>query len=313
MATLNIEIKKGKHRPYPVSFLICSGRTKKRISTGLTLSDGDLSANGKKIKNPVKAQLLEMKRRELQDKLDRINLEAMGSLPDAAYIVERLLASPAHLDFFDFATDWIEETNIKGKKNYVSTLHALEKYLGHRSLPFDAITYRFLSGFENFLSGKPRAQSLYLGLIRHLYREAMRRYNTDYDTIITNDPFLRYRVPRQIIRKGVRALTLEQLLSIADYRGKEGSKEQIARDCFMLSFCLMGMNSVDIYNARTFRNDTICYNRTKTRDRRTDEAYIEVKVQPVLSRLMKKYAGRSRVFNFWRRYPSPYAFNLNLT
>lgn len=309
MATLTLEIIK-KTKPYSVAFLVRSGETRKRIPTGIRLDKTDLSANGKKIKNVTKARLLETKRRELQDKLDALMMDTAGVSLEASEIVERITtASSKELDFFSFAEEWIGHSTIKGKKNYLSMLNSLRDYLGKRKLPFALINYRMLKGYEEYLSDKPRAKTLYIGEIRHLYREAMRTYNTDYQQVIGNDPFVRYQVPRQILKKGVRALTLEQLIKIYQYKGRSNGRAQLARDCFILSFALMGMNSVDMYNASVCRRGFICYNRTKTRDRRSDSAYIEVKIQPCIAGLCKKYAGGSRVFNFYQRYSSASDFN----
>jgi integrase len=311
MATITIEIgKKNKKRVHPVSFLICEGRTKKRIPTGVSVSDYELTASGKRIREPEKAKMIEQKRRELQERLDLLQLDAIGrTTMDAGEIAERITAQKDELDFFAFAEEWLAKTSIKGKKNYVTMLNSLEKYLGKRKLPFKSITYRMLEGYELHLKDKPRAQSMYLGFIRHLYREAMRRYNTDYDTIIHNDPFLRYRVPKQQIKKGVRALTLEQLLAVYNYKGRAHSRAQLARDCFVLSFCLMGMNSVDMYEAKDIKNNVIKYNRAKTQDRRSDNAYIEVRVHPVIQELIKRYKGTDRVFVFSKRYGISADFN----
>ena len=188
-------------------------------------------------------------------------------------------------------------------------LNSLEGYLGKRELPFRRITYKLLEGYEQHLKDKPRAQSMYLGFMRHLYREAMRRYNTDYETVIANDPFQRYRVPRQQIRKGVRALTLEQLMKVVGYEAKPHSRAALARDCFVMSFCLMGMNSVDMYFARTLSGGVLKYNRTKTKDRRSDGAYIEVKIHRAVRQLVRKYRGKDRVFSFHKRYSRPEDFN----
>jgi len=314
MATITIEIgKKNKKRVHPVSFLICEGRTKKRIPTGITVSDSELTTNGKKIREPEKAKQIERKRQELQERLDRLSLEIIGQKEiDAGEIVERITESKEELDFFIFSEEWIAKSPVKDKKNYFCMLNSLERHLGCRALPFNKITYKLLDDYGLTLRCKPRAQSLYLGLIRHIYREAMRRYNTDFDTVIPNDPFLRYRVPKQQIKKGVRALTLEQLISIYNYKGKAHSRAQLARDCFVLSFCLMGMNSVDMYEAKCIKNNVIKYNRAKTQDRRSDNAYIEVKVHPVISGLMKLYKGRSRVFSFCERYADAPAFNKSI-
>ena len=116
------------------------------------------------------------------------------------------------------------------------------------------------------------------------------------------------------MKKGVRALTLEQLLAIYRYKGKAHSRPQLARDCFILSFCLMGMNSVDMYEARTLTGGVLKYNRIKTRDRRQDDAYIEVRIHPVIAKLIKRYRDNSRVFSFHERYRDESTFNkaLNL-
>jgi len=317
MATITIEIgKKNKKRLHPVSFLVCEGRTKKRIPTGITATDSELTTNGKRIREPEKAKMIEQKRRELQERLDALQLESLGTATmDAQEIAARLTQGEQVLDFFTFTDEWLRRHDIKGAKNYRTMLNRLEEYLGRRSLPFSQITYPLLDGFAQTMHDKPRAASLYLGQMRHLYREAMRRYNTDYDQPIQNDPFLRFRVPRQPMKKGVRALTLEQLLAIYRYKAVvPHSRPQLARDCFILSFCLMGMNSVDMYEARTLTGGVLKYNRIKTRDRRQDDAYIEVRIHPVIAKLIKRYRGNSRVFSFHERYSDESTFNkaLNL-
>lgn len=313
MATITVEIgRKGKKKTRPVSFLICQGKTKKRIPTDITLTDSELSSNGKKVRDVEKARMIKEKLNALQSRLDALSLQVIGQDVDAAFIAERLTATTEELDFFTFAEDWIRHAPNKSLKNYNTMLNVLEKHLKKRSLPFSSITFPMLKGFEEYLKDKPRAQSMYLGLIRHLYREAMRRYNTDYDQVIKNDPFLRYRVPRQQMKKGVRSLTLEELLRIHAYEGRPNSRAQLARDCFILSFCLMGMNSADLYDCRDSRGGVIRYNRMKTKDRRSDNAYIEVVIQPAVRELVRKYRGTSRVFSFHTRYSCLETFNQNL-
>lgn len=72
----------------------------------------------------------------------------------------------------------------------------------------------------------------------------------------------------EVMKKGVLALTLEELMKVYHYQGNPGSRAQLARDTFILSFCLMGMNSVDLFSATNYKNGFIKYNRTKTKDRR---------------------------------------------
>ena len=313
MATLKIEIKSGVGRKtFSVSFLVCQGKSKKRIPTGIKVTSSDLSANGKRIKDVNKARLIEKMRRDLQDRLDVLSLELTGCDMDASEIVRRITLSREGevLDFFVFAEKWLSETTIKGKANYRCMLNSLSSYIGCRRLSFREITYKFLSGFEVFLKDKPRAQSLYIGQMRHLYRIALREYgNVLSDT--SGDPFLRYRVPRQVQKKGVRALSADELFRVATYEGSS-VRDVLARDCFLLSFCLMGMNTVDMYHCETYRDGMICYNRAKTKDRRYDGAYIEVAVHERVKALVERYRGKGKVFSFSNRYRAASTFNQNI-
>lgn len=313
MATITVEIgKKGKKKERAICFLVCQGKTKKRIPTEIFVTDSELTSNGKKVKEPTKAKLIEEMRRKLQDKLFALSLDLMGQDVDASYIVDRLTVHHGEIDFFKFTEDWLKHASIKSKKNYYCMLNVLEAHLKKRTLPFSLINFSMLKGFEEYLQDRPRAKSMYLGLMRHLYREAMRQYNTDHEQVISNDPFMRYKVPRQVMRKGVRALSLDELLRIYHFEGRPNSRARLARDTFILSFCLMGMNSVDMYECTDIKDGVIKYNRAKTKDRRSDGAYIEVRVHPFIKELMKKYQGKRRVFSYSERYTSSDTFNANI-
>ena len=177
---------------------------------------------------------------------------------------------------------------------------------------FSQMNYDLLQRFDKSLMLQERGRTLYMGAFRHLYREAMRRYNTDEVQPIKNDPFTRFRVPKQQLKKGVRSLTLDELLRIYEYSGI--GRAGLARDCLILSFCLMGMNSVDLFKVRILKGGKLCYQRDKTKDRRSDGAYIEVEVQPIIKELIKKYKDSSngRVFDFYHRYSTAQEFNRNI-
>lgn len=291
-----------------VYYTVYTHSTKKSINTGVRVTNDEISADGKTIRNHAKAMALERKRLELLDKIYMMELEAIGERSvTAEYIVERLMHVAGEVEFFSFADRWLKQSRAadSSKKNYKCMLNKLESYLGRRKLPIDLITYSFLTKYENWLRNQGIVRlGIYLGGMRHVYREAMLEYNTDYDVVIKNDPFSRYRVPAQAPRRSVRALTLAELLKIYDYKPKKGTRTELARDCFILSFCLMGMNIPDLHEVADGREGVLRYKRRKTRTRRADEAYIEVGVHPILEPLMRKYKGTRRVFCFASRYKS---------
>lgn len=318
MATLKIELGKPKQNGNrKVMIVISQHGARKRIPTSIEVEPVEVvkTKNGAfKIKSPRKQHILDDAIKAYKDKIYELETEMTGEYIGIDDIFNHLTGQRNlnGIDFFAFAEKWISHSPVKGIKNYSTTLNALEDFLNRRILPFSEIDYDFLKRFERHLQGKPRAQSLYLGHIRHLYREAMLELNNEKKTVIKSDPFLRFKVMRQQMRKGVRALTLEQLMKIHSYNGVSGSRDALARDCFILSFCLMGMNSVDMYELKNARNGAIRYSRAKTKDRRSDGAYIEVNIHPFIVPLMKKYKGSSRVFNFSDRYSSAPTFNQNL-
>lgn len=70
---------------------------------------------------------------------------------------------------------------------------------------------------------------------------------------------------------------------------KSTCRYNLAKDCFILSFCLMGINSADLYNATEMRGNTIIYNRTKTKARRLDGAKMMVDIPKIVQPLIDKY------------------------
>ena len=62
------------------------------------------------------------------------------------------------------------------------------------------------------------------------------------------------------------------------------------------------MNSVDMYECVIYNKGVLAYDRAKTRDRRNDNAHIEIVVPDIIKPLFKKYKGTSRVFDFYQKY-----------
>ena len=317
MATINIEFGKlSSKKTRDVYLLVRQGESRSRVKTGVKLAENEYSEKTGRIKSVTKARLVEQLKNELEDSLETLEQGSVFKISDDANAIAERLVKKREIkgvDFFSFTEEWLSRTTIKSAKNYKCMLNTLEAFNGSRKLQFQEINAHFLKDFEVFLKDRPRAKSMYIGLIRHLFREAMIEYNTDEETLIKSDPFRRYKAPRQVLKKGVRALSLEDFMKVVNYKPEGIGRKQLAHDCFILSFCLMGMNSVDLYNVKKLEHGILKYNRTKTKDRRSDEAYIEVRVHPFLKQLMSKWKGTGGyVFNFHSRFKHPEDFNRSL-
>ena len=341
MLTIRAMVKKDGmrvDRTYNVKLSFTYNRKVKRLSTSLFASADDLTKSlslkdGTDLKRKVD-KLVE----SYKDKCDNLQVDANNYTLDE--IIELLKADDERqkpVDFIQFCQWWITTTTIKGKKNYQSALNAFIAYIGTNQLDASKLTASLLNGFMDYLkeqskirakellkSGKrvptDRSVSLYLGSMRHLFNEAKKKYN-DYDRNIiriTNSPFEYVVVPKQQATRK-RAITPEQIRSIWQYPyecKKDGTLKResivnLAKDCFIISFCLIGMNSADLFNCTEIDDDTITYYRTKTTARRLDKAKMVVNIPLFLKPLFEKYRDKTgkRIFKFYRLYNTDKNFN----
>ena len=333
MLTIRAEVRREEQRKdgtFRVKIRFTQNRKIKRLPTKLFAKKSDLNKSfelkeGTAIKKEADYLIFYYEKICSQIPMD---IEQC-SIEDIMAYVEADKKKYQIIDFIAFSESWMQTSKNTSTKNYKSAVNALKLYINREELNIKDITNKFLTGFMEFLeerwrakaeklkkAGKivptNRATSLYLGSIRHLFNEAKKQYN-DYDRniiIITNDPFKTFTVPKQCTVTRKRALTPELIKKIWElpYQSIEGYKMEnrfnLAKDCFILSFCLMGMNSADLYNAEEREGNTIIYYRTKTRSRRADNALMKVNIPKILMPLMEKYKDKTgkRIFNFYQNY-----------
>lgn len=148
--------------------------------------------------------------------------------------------------------------------------------------------------------------------MRAIHNRAKKEFNDEDAGIIRipNSPFNHIEFPR-LPAPRKRALTIEQIRAIAntDYTAISQlgtNRFNFARDIFLLSFCLIGMNATDLYNCTDCKDGRITYQRMKTKNRRADKAEISIKIEGEAKALVDKYRDMSgdRVFKFYRMYSS---------
>jgi len=313
MATLKVELgnpaKDGSRKLYIILSHAC---TRKRIPTTISVEAKEVSPKTGRIISTYKQHLIDDLVTEYKNRIYQLDLELTGARVDADYIYQRITsAKPKNdeYDFFQFTEEWLKGKG-KEKKNYATMLNSVEKYLGRRKLSFKDIDYMFLKGYSDYMSQYPRAQSHYLGLIRHIHNLARKAYNSDGNIVIPSTAIENFDFPRQQL-KGGRAIELDILLRIFRYK-PVGKRETLARDCAILSFCFMGMNSVDLYHATSFKGGVLAYNRSKTEGRRSDNAHIEVVADARIKALITKYADSTHAFSFHRRFATADSFNRSI-
>ena len=317
MATFKPEVRMDNLRSdntYSIRIRITHNRKVKRIPTSIYVDKKEVTKSGK-IKNQQIIDQLDDIVREYRKKVTALSVavEVMTIDELTEYLTKK--DETLKVDFFEFSEKWIAKNKDKhGIQIFISMLNTLEIFLGRRRLDFKEINYRFLKSFEEHL-GQRRRLSLYMGKIRHLYNEAKLEYNDEeYGRILIPwSPFAKYSIPNIEPTKD-RTLTAEQIRQIYELPYKPNRfpsrpcAYNVAKDVFILSFCLMGMNTADLYLCEELAESngryTITYNRAKTSARRTDKARISVDIHPFLVPLFEKYRNprKGKIFSFVNRY-----------
>ena len=340
MLTIKAEIKRSELKvdgTYNVKIRFTLDRKVKRLSTNLFVTQQDRTKALKfkedtSSKREIDRLILYYREQCLKLQLDQNHY----SLDEIIEFLNREQEKQQTIDFIKFSREWIASTTIKGAPNYTTAINALVRFIGKEELDINLITLDFLEDFKSFLNkereirtkrlmqqGKRvpsnRSLSLYLISIKKLFNEAKKRYNKKDKNLILipNSPFIELEIPKQEAtrKRAISADIIKKVWKLPYKDMKKGYKAtcryNLAKDCFILSFCLMGMNSADLYNATEMKGNTITYNRTKTKDRRLDKAQMKVDIPKLAQPLIEKYKDKTgkRLFNFYQYYVDEKGFN----
>lgn len=334
---------------YNVKIRVTQNGKSKYIRTGQFVTDSDISrrkVDGRekiKIKNQAIIDYMEEMILGFRKKL--LSAGIQSEQWDVERITEYLTSDTDgfRLDFIAFARKAINKMEKEGRigtaRIYQISLNAFIRFIGGDEIDISLITTTLLRDFEQFLREEPvqkgsrfggtismnrpkgkRVLSLYLSQLRTLHNMAKDEYNDEDRGIIRipYSPFSKYKIV-PVPQPQHKTLTIEQMQQIIDLPYRTNRKPlrfhslnfNLAKDVFLLSFAMMGINCVDIYGATDISDNIITYQRTKTRARREDNAEMKVRIEPEIKRLFDKYRDPSgmRVFVFHQWYSQPETFN----
>lgn len=340
--------KDKKHRVY--IHIHVSKTDKTNLDTGIYVVKQQLNKDMQiKDRNVLRVVLDKIK--ECED-IILSSLGSRISSCSAEYIknfLEKKLGSVSAIDFIEFSrkyiSDLLETGNINKKhstdrnkkekraKHIQTSLNAFVDKFGNK-FDITTLTSDDLRSFEKYLrsprtiirlnqfgdSVKTKRKPLtdtgvhdYMTDIKLLFTEAQKKYNDlEYDIIaINNNPFAKYKIPDAGKPKS-HCVDVGFIKSIHDYN-PSGIREKLARDMYLLSFFLIGINSVDLFEMKSdcIRKKRLEYRRSKTSDRRDDEAFISIKIEKEAMMILKKYLDpdKKRLFSFHHSYADADAFN----
>lgn len=326
MATFKAEVyahQKKKDGTYNIKIRVTHNGEKRYLATPYYIYKEDITQRTFKIKNQHYIDLTDELIKEYRlkcdvwgERLKKVNVDK---------IVEIITSEDAErkfdLDIVAYGRKvidkLIQENHEGNAKTYHVAINNLVKFVGRESISIHEINSKFVSKWIKWIKGE-RAQSLYPSNLRAIHNMAKEEFN-DEDSGIIRIPLSPFKNLPKVPPSRKRALEINQVKKIASleytYIQQPGNNRfNLAKDVFILSFALVGMNAADLYECDLYEDGRITYNRKKTRDRRNDKAEISIKVEPEIQKLVEKYRDPKgeRVFCFYHSYSSVDAFSAAL-
>lgn len=294
------------------------------IKTDKMVTDAELNASNE-IVDPYVLQYCTRKIMMYNHALNKITA-GETDFWSAKQIADYVVNEYADVCFSDFArnvhiANMINAGQIRNAKNYKLALQHMERFFGTDQITCSMLTTANVERWIKSLERTARAKEMYPVCIRQIFRAAQLAYN-DYDNEcirIRTNPWPKVTIP-EADRPAKKAITPEECRAFFAHIMPESKMKrpmhEFARDIAMMILCLAGINTVDLYNLRKedYHGGIIHYCRAKTKRARTDNAYIEMRVPPILLPLFDKYLDKTDspyLFDFHQRMTTADSFNAN--
>lgn len=307
-ATIVLDTRRAdKNANYPLKIRITHKGGNVAISTGVNIpvEAWEFGKNGMEIKRSypnsktlnieLSAALVKIQQ-GIKVLEDSGKIGAMTAAQIKDYVLNRSVKQTERVTFISYFREFVKTRNAKRTQElYQNTLNKVVKW-SNDYVMFEEITVQWLNEFNNYL----KSQGNKLNTISIDERNIRAVIKSAIDEAITEikDPFRKYKIKQQGISDTM-PLTLDQIKAIRDFE-TDSEAIAIARDVFMCSFYLIGINISDLYDLK--KGDRIRYIRHKT------GKLLDFSIQPEVRELSKKYEDEERMFNFYKRYTSSDSF-----
>lgn len=336
--TFKIYLRPKANSNYTVFIQAIHNRKVKYIKNGFSLNSSQVNKNGE-IKSREINQSLKKQIQVYEQKIaklgTRVNYMTCEEVLEFIQREDKIEVQADRIDFYEFSYEYVEQLKNEGKRRGFDILIALRSLQDYHpeKLPFSKINKEFILGYIDFLStvrtlkrkdqfGRDTIQvskrmseatiNDRLRIIRALINKAMYKYNTEEDEYIKNRvfKFIKIQSPKP---KQKRAIPVDVIRQIFNYHSETDKRGQLARDLFIASFFLCGMNAIDFYNMEknSYYDQKLCYQRSKTKDKRFDNAEIMVWIPDLVVPILQKYLDNKSkyLFVFRSEYSHPQTFS----
>ena len=318
MASIRVKLdtrRADEHGNFPVKIIITHNQTNSAISFNCYLPAKAWMGDG--LERPVKSSYAGAK--SINDQIQSLYIELRKKVSDleisgwaknmkAADIKERILtdysvAPVSKANFTSFANKFADECEKqRTKDNYMYTIKKLKEYAGKQEIAFEEINHQFLRQFDSYLSRSGsgvNTRSINFRNIRAVFNRAID------DEVIAQDmyPFRKFKIKSG--EKDKVSLKAVQIKMLYEYEFKTPAL-RMARDYFMLSFFLCGINPIDQFHLKKSDPEgRVSFVRSKMQGGAHNT--IRLLIQPEAKEIVERYRNDDEspyLLNFIDRYLS---------
>lgn len=230
---------------------------------------------------------------EYQEKLDEIRDQDVYSCSQIKEILEGKHKIESMIMIKDYMESRIEDFRKEGRDSYANmnayTLEKILSIIGNISLK--SITPATIDKFVKGMSSLSNAtKQMRLTHLKARINEAIRDGLVKYEV----HPFAYVKMPKPAVK--MLDITIDEFQKILNFKTRH-KRLTLARDLFLLSFYLGGMNLVDIVQ-NDFSNKEIHYIRNKTANKREGNKIVIFSIPEEAKRIIRKYITKSGKLNF---------------
>lgn len=225
------------------------------------------------------------------DELDTAEYLTCSQLVD---VISNKMNKGKKQTFSEIAGEWLELKKKRCASDtiriYKAGIDLFKEYAGENyvlSILDSKYVYEYREWLEKDKGLNQTTQNMRIGTLRNIVYFGTTHGYCKYDI----PPFFDYKEKPNLVRQIT--LSIDELRSFRD--AKITSKWSVcARDIFMLSFYLCGMNFADIYD-RDFNLSYVSFIRRKTRSRRDPGDLTEFDIQPEAREILDRYTENGRI------------------
>lgn len=229
---------------------------------------------------------------DYEERLQRIDSPDDYTCKELRDLLKSMRSHYSKVTFKQVSEHYQKELTEDGRSSYASMLkNSLRLFLDftHGDVFLSEVSTITISEFERWLKRKGVSQtyiSMTLSMTRTIINRAIRMQLVTYDV----HPFTYWKRPADAEREI--DISVEAVRAIRDAQPRL-KKQKVARDIFMLSYYLGGINLIDLLDI-DFRGVSVLeYTRHKSRNMKLSDKRISFTLQPEAKELINKWMNRN--------------------